>query len=469
MTVASANAAGDMRRLFDAGAIAAKYPVAALALSWLAVFALCPDVATGLLTDWSGGSHQMHALALPAGFILFAGGDFSTRTTASVKAHFLSALILLAAALLMTLGRAAGVDMAAQSGLALALIAMAGLLFGDRYLLNNPIAAAITLLCVPSLPAVSDLLTGTASFLADLALTLAGVDFSRSGVLFATDVGSFRVAEACAGFSQMVGLIVTAAILGRLRLKTLSARLLLLLIAAVAALAANVLRIAIIIAASVEAGDMTLAQNHGSVGLAIFAVALVCLTLAAIMVGESQPLRHPFDDRSQTVDRDPVKRSLLGLVLIAASSAYAGLVMAQATTAGRLAPLAAPGWRLETTTPPAENEAAFAHADEIHWMKAEKESATIYIAAARFTPDREGARITGYDTRLAAATLSDQSPLVIYDVDGLFYVSALSARLAITRARLAGAAPSGQAVFIMGDENEARILARDLMARAGDF
>lgn len=441
-----------------------------LTASWLGVFLTSPDITKSLIADYASGSHQMHAAALPAALFLYALAFDPARKAAIDNASTragradgilgwglgrgLGWALACVAGLLMTIGRASGLDLVSHVGLALGLIAITALIFGPHLIMRSGwMASLVTLAIAPTLPVFVGILTAITASLSDIMLrgiNLFGAQiiYEREGMLFETAVGIFRVAEACAGFSQLVGFMIIATLLARLRFARDRARLSFIALAAGLGILANAIRVAIIIAWSVMTDTMTLAHNHETVGLFIFAIALGGLTGVALFAGRAQPLHVPaFAPRPRAI-----RPAGLLLLLFAGLTSYAYVVIHGAKTDGTIAAITPAGWAM---TPLASPGAATAHnhADHVALWQAQGPGGTVTVRRARISPDRAGARIAGYDTARAFDDFSMThagSALYLFDVRGRFYRSPFSARAAIMRARLTGIAPSGQAIFIAG-------------------
>ena len=227
------------------------------------------------------------------------------------------------------------------------------------------------------------------------------------------------------------------------------------LVAVAAGFIANGLRVAIIIAMAINAGDIAIAEDHERVGLVVFAVFLSLLTGFAILFGRRQPLGGWLAQTAHV----SLRAALTGLAGLTLLSLYGWIVIARAGPADRIAPIAAPGWTTAVSDAKlAEANAKLTHADAVTMLTATNNQDQVSVVAAVFLPDRDGARIAGYDTRAAIAAI-DAPTQVIYDVNGSLYRSPLSARLAIARARAVGIAPSGQVIIVIGENTAASAFA----------
>ncbi|MEL7488201.1 MAG: exosortase, partial [Pseudomonadota bacterium] len=115
---------------------------------------------------------------------------------------------------------------------------------------------------------------------ADVLLALGGVDANLDGLTITTAAGAFFIAPSCAGLRYLLCAAIVATLFSHERLSAWSDRFAFIAAAAVAAVIANAIRIAAIIAAAEHnAAFRARLDDHAFVGWIVFAILMIALAV----------------------------------------------------------------------------------------------------------------------------------------------------------------------------------------------
>lgn len=244
-----------------------------------AVVALLWPSAASMAEQWISSSSFHHApFAAPlALWLVLRDRRAASRPRPAPAA--LVAIALLAGVWLA--GRALGANLIEHVALVGLLVAGAVLIFGVDNARRWGLALAALFFLAPfgvSLaPALQHIAAGAGAAL----LSLAGFAPLRDGLVIATSGGAFEVAPSCSGLNFLLVSLMTSLAFAHAAFHDWRRRLAFIALAAAMAVAANILRVTLVIAAATLAGPGSpLAADHIAFGWVLYALLLVLLVAA---------------------------------------------------------------------------------------------------------------------------------------------------------------------------------------------
>ncbi|PQA85705.1 exosortase A [Hyphococcus luteus] len=364
-------------------------PVAAYGLFAIVAGLALHPAALSMAKTWLSSSTYHHGVAVaPLALLMILSRP---RIDPATGPSFLLGVI--AAALVWLAGHAAGVALVEQFAFVSLLIAGAGVFFG---------AAAFRLWALPLLflyfmvpfgeILIPFLQQATAGSVVTL-LNLVGLSSTIiDGVLIKTPAGLFQIAEACAGLNFLLAALMIAYIYACQVLPSLRARLVFLFIATLIALAANFLRVfVVILIADLSGMALAVGPDHWVIGLVFYgAVFFVLFWIGAKM---KKP-RDVFPEHAPVMARRPWRGTLAVLafvpVLLAAFYAKVVVDVTPPTGAAEVSVFNAPGWRILSGP---QNWTPAIDADRMRVYTYERNGERVYVGLAGFTHDRRAREI----------------------------------------------------------------------------
>jgi exosortase len=241
----------------------------------------------GLLAQWWNEPEYSHAFLIPlvSGYLAWSRRDALAR--AEIKPGYWG-LAVMAFALLVYITGKVGADLFLQR-LSLVLMITGGVLYvaGAAVLSGLLFPLAFLLLMIP-LPGIVfnsiafplQLLAAQAS---SLALEAVGVPVFREGNVMHLAAASLDVEEACSGIRSLISLVALGVLYGHLAFSNWTPRILLMLLVAPVAIAANVLRVFVTgLLAHYVSVDTALGVFHLAGGWSVFLIA------GALLLGASR-------------------------------------------------------------------------------------------------------------------------------------------------------------------------------------
>lgn len=252
-------------------ALYAVYAGAVVALLW-------PSAAT-MAEQWVSSSSFHHApFAAPLALWLILRDRRAASAPRPAPAA-LAAVAFIASAWLA--GRALGANIIEHAALVGLLVAGVVLIFGARNARRWCFALAALFFLVPFGVSLAPVLQYIAATASAALLSVAGFAPVRDGLVIATSGGAFEVAPSCSGLNFLLVSLMTSLAFAHAALDGWRRRLLFIALAAAMAVAANVLRVTLVIAAATLAGPGSpLAADHIAFGWVLYAALLAVLIAA---------------------------------------------------------------------------------------------------------------------------------------------------------------------------------------------
>jgi len=262
--------------------------IAGFALYALALTALAWPSAASMAGQWVSSSSFHHApLAAPLALWLIL-----RQREAATPALFPPALI--AVALLGGLwiaGRVLGADIAEHVAFVSLLIAGAALFFGIANARNWAFPLAFLFFLVPFGASLTPALQQITAAASEALLNLSGLPATRSGVIITTGAGPFEVADSCAGLNFLLAAAMVSTLFAAAALHGWRRRIGFVAFALVLSVAANIARVAVVIAAAtiMNSAD-TIGADHIVFGWVFYALMLFLLMLIGRRMALAQRL-----------------------------------------------------------------------------------------------------------------------------------------------------------------------------------
>ncbi len=484
------SAVADLAKVVQARPI----PAAALYAFFVALASVAfADTLTTMSRAWFMSSAHLHgAFAAPTAAALiyarraeWAGdGDGGTRAPG---------VMLLAAALAaMLIGRAAGIDALRQFAFVGVLIAGFIAAFGAARAIRYAAPLGFLFFMPPLGDGVAAPMQRLTADAVALLLPISGIDVDQNGVLLTAGGRAFAVTEACSGVRMLTAMMMLAFLLAYMALDDARRRIAVLAAGLALALAANWLRVFLVIAITVRTDDrFGLAHDHFLVGGGAFAVAAAMLVMLTFRLKAGDPPRSsavPASQAPHAPERPPALIAA-GLAMVLAAGAYDSLIVARAPIAGVAnapAPLSldAIGWRA-APAPAAAWRPSLDHADAMaEHLHTDASGRQVRVWHGVFTHDRPDAEIAGYDTahtmdlnaggvstrrvesrafganlKLRVMTTTDGSGCFaatrLYRLGDRVYADAGAFRFNLAAERLRGKSPDGGVIIIYADGADA--------------
>lgn len=322
---------------------------------------------------------------------------------ASPRPSILALPLLAVAALLWLAGRAAHVNLVEELAFVSLLIAGVFVLFGPAYARRWAFPLLFLFFMVPFGSAFLPALQETAARGATVLLNASGVSAGLDGVLLTTSVGPFEIADACSGLNFLLAAAMLAAVYSWMRFTSLKKAAAFFALAMVLALAANVVRIyVVILAETLTHARYNISTDHIIFGWAFYGVLVfLLLAIGQRFADKSFTLRKKNpEDVVSAPNSTPAKATIFGaLILIGAAVAYDRLIVerpSQTPLPTALPFVSAPGWLL--SAPPSDWRAALDHADRRLYAAYQSGQMRIFLATGYFTSNRPSGEIAGYAT-----------------------------------------------------------------------
>lgn len=240
----------------------------------------------GLVAQWWNEPEYSHAFLIPVVSAALAWSKRDELARLPIAVGYWG-LPLMALALLACVVGKVGADLFLQR-LSLVLMIGGGVLYvaGARVFgaLLFPIAFLVLMIPLPGLVfnSVAFPLQLFAARVSSVVLEMVGVPVLREGNVMHLAAASLDVEEACSGIRSLLSLIALSVLYGHLAFSTLTPRIILVLLVPPIAIAANVLRVFVAgLLAHYVSVDTALGVFHTAGGLAVFAIAAVCLAGAS--------------------------------------------------------------------------------------------------------------------------------------------------------------------------------------------
>jgi exosortase len=468
MTIARAAFAPGLAPIAEFGAGSRRFAVL-LALLFVALGESFADIARLAV---SSSSHHHALLALPIAAWL-AMRDRAARSIPA-QSDILGLAVLALALTIWIVGRAGSVALVEHAGAVMALAAAAVAAYGRARAAAWAPALAMLAFATPFGDELTPALQELSADVVEALLLAASVPATRDGLVFATPVGAFEIAESCAGLRFLAASMMVSMLAAALFLQTAWKRLAFLAAAAMLALAANWLRAAAIIAGAVASNRrFGVGDDHLYFGWVIYVALLAALIFLAYRLRESPRQRPQYATRP-----DAPRVVLMFAALTFAMLGYQGFLDRRAATASAgfdLSPPQAAGWRMTTATGAWRAEAGGADKRALwgYWSS----EGMVLIDAARYERDAKGSEIAGWGVRAAdgqrwrrvgatelpwrqAPGRVARADIIANDAGDRIYVvtaywtadearySKLDVKLRTTMMRLAGKPTDGGALFI---------------------
>ena len=408
------------------------------------------------------------------------------------------ALVIGGATLLFLAGNAANVALVEQASFVLAVIGAVILCFGADLSRRWAFPLVFLFFMVPfgveATPALQDLTSRVVACL----LNLSGVATIRDGFILSTATGRFEIAESCSGLRFLLASAMISILFASTSFTRWSSRAAFIAAAIIGALIANWLRAyAVIVIATLSNRQFGVGADHVALGWAIYALLIVGLALFA----------RPYVV-SETSARAAKRQRTPGAsvhVTLATMTVLSVIIVFNAADAKRADIAISPN---AVITPSADGFALsqpdtrwtphVPNADALQSTVETSSDTTLTIGAAYFHYDRAGAEIAGSDVRAADglvwrriavtregfsvagepktlmietitnASGEKRSVASLYWLADRYYANPAALKFAAARARLAGKAPQGGALFISSDaasETERRRAIETYLAR----
>lgn len=185
---------------------------------------------------------------------------------------------LLGAALLWMLGRSLDAQIIEHIAIVALLVSGVAAIFGLQITRQWAFPLLFLFFMVPAGESLTPFLQSITATLSTGLLYAAGLNVSLTDLMITTDAGRFHIAEGCSGLRFILAALITGALFGYYALKTLRQRLWFLIAAAFIALAANILRVAlVIIIAEISGYQSPLVSDHLILGWFFYAIAIAGL------------------------------------------------------------------------------------------------------------------------------------------------------------------------------------------------
>jgi exosortase len=332
-------------------------------------------------------------------------------------------LPLAAISMFWLLATVARIQVFHQLALVLLLAAWGIMVSGRRNLRLVLLLAATFVLAVPIWGALTPVLQRLTTIMSGGMVKLLGIPADIQGDFIRIGVGTFHVADGCAGVGFFVSALAIGALYSHLLIRNWRAQLAVMCVAAGMALFANWFRVgSLIVIGHVTEMQSSLIGSHYGYGWVIFTIGLVPFFLLARQIEKRLDGGTPRTEATEAVDPEQyqrvLKRAAIASVVAAAGPLvyYAFSVLPPASTSGGTALTALAGDAAWTTT------ADGAHARPFSWQP-EYQGATrhetlvftdgaVHVYADRFVFQRQtqGAKLIGFPNRLAApdAVLDDR-------------------------------------------------------------
>jgi exosortase len=233
--------------------------------------------------------------------------------------------------LVLLLGRVSGAGLLEHAGFVGVIISGAIVAYGWAIARSSAIILSLMVLLIPfgevALPALKAIATEGAYSL----LSLAGIGASVDAHVLTTASGRYAIADGCAGLNFLLASLIVSAVVAEMGLVGLAARLSFLVMAATAAIGANILRVfAVIAIATLSNGDIPIASDHLALSMMIYGALILLLIEAGRKIAGQQNLRlvAPVSAR-RAVGHSRVRYDLrapyaaIGLIVLAAACAAA--------------------------------------------------------------------------------------------------------------------------------------------------
>lgn len=253
-------------------------PFAAYGVFVFACITLLHPTFIEMVSLWAGSSSWRHGfLVAPiALWMIYERRQDAPNPTPSVAATG----FVFAAALLWLAGRATGIALVEQFAFVSILIAGAAAIFGTGAIRVYAFPLAFLYFMVPFgevlIPALQTITAVSVAWM----LNHAGVAATLNGFLMDTHNGAFNIAAACAGLNFLLAALMAAAVISHLWFAQWRKRIAFIATAAAAAIAANMLRVFLVIfLAGITPEEWRIASDHFVFGLAIYA-AMIAILLA---------------------------------------------------------------------------------------------------------------------------------------------------------------------------------------------
>jgi exosortase len=344
----------------------------------------------------SSSSHHHALLALPLAAWL-AARDRGARTIPACSDN-LGVAALAISLMIWIVGRAGSVALIEHTGAVSALVSATIAAYGRARAAAWAPALFLMAFAVPFGDELTPVLQELSADIVETLLRAASVPATRDGLIFSTPVGSFEIAESCAGLRFLAAALMMSTLTAALFLQTTWKRLAFVAVAAMLALAANWLRAAAIIAGAVASERrFGVGVDHLYFGWVIYVALLGALILLAYKFRE-RPIA-----RSSVPKQQEATGVVVGFLIVTAIAAvYLALLEWRARYVSAefdLAPAVATGWRL--TSAQEDWRATATGADKRALWGYWSEHGTVRIDAASFNRDRKGAEIAGWGVRSA--------------------------------------------------------------------
>ncbi len=363
-------------------------PVAAYGLFALVGALALHPAALSMAKTWLSSSTYHHGVAVaPLALLMILSRP---RIDPATGPAFLFGVI--AAVLVWLAGHAAGVALVEQVAFVSLLIAGAGVFFGAAAFRLWAMPLFFLYFMVPFGEALIPFLQQATAHAVVALLNLAGLSATIDGVLIKTSAGLFEIAEACAGLNFLLAALMIAYVYACQALPSVSARLGFLFIAALIALAANFLRVyLLILIADISGMTLAVGPDHLVIGLVFYGAVFFLLFWIGAKMKSPKSL---FPEHAPVMARRPWhgKLAVLAFVPVALAAVYARAVIDATPPRGvaEVSAFNAPGWRI---LPGPQNWTPAIEADRMRVYTYEKSGTRVYVGLAGFTHDRRGAEI----------------------------------------------------------------------------
>lgn len=365
------------------------------AFTLIAIFALHPT-ALQMAAQWFQSSSYHHGIIVaPLSLWMIFQRPLPTPSTSA-----LSLFGILAAIAWWLMGRASGIALIEQIAFVSLLIAGTGVIFGIAALRAWAFPLGFLYFMVPFGEALMPYLQTMTAGIVITMLHLIGMPAAIDGVLIKTQSGLFEIAEACAGLNFLLAALMIASLYAWLSLRGLVARVSFVAIAAIIALAANVIRAFFLIwLATISDMKIAVGADHMFIGLAFYGVIFALL----FFIGEQMRKRaRPITADAHAISHTPWRAivAILALVPVLGAAIYANAIINRETaqqTPVAISPLSAPGWRMASA--PENWSPSFQAADKVASTTYLKGDHAVFVSIAWFNRDRPGAEIINYNNR----------------------------------------------------------------------
>ncbi len=263
--------------------------LAGFALYALALMALAWPSVVSMAHQWVSSSSFHHApLAAPlALWLILRRRDDAVRPGLFRPA--LVAIVLLGC--LWGAGRAMGADIVEHAAFVSLLIAGAVLFFGTENARNWAFPLAFLFFLVPFGASFMPALQQASAAGSEIILDLLGLDAARDGVIITTAAGPFEVAPSCAGLNFLLAAAMVSSLFAAAALHGWRRRAGFVALALLLAVAANIIRVAAVIAvATITSSAGTVGADHIVFGWVFYALMLSLLMIAGRRMALAQSL-----------------------------------------------------------------------------------------------------------------------------------------------------------------------------------